>query len=333
MPTVSLGDMAQQFMLRRQTAAANRDLAALTADLAKGTASDRHRHLGGDVAPLASVESGLSASSAFRAAADRGAFRAAAMQTALDRIDRSAGDRVADLQMAAQAGQTIGLATVGSRTRAALEDVLSALNTRVEGASLFSGTATDTTPLPDADALLAVATSAIAPATAPADIDAALDAWLADPAGFASQAYRGNRDARQTPIAPGQTVRLDVTAADPALRNTLKGLILGSLMETPPHNSNPTAQQTLSQLAANSLISARDERVALAARVGVAEERFSAAQTRLAAEASVLQQARSDLISIDGYAVATKLQETEARLEMIYTLTARLSRLSLAEYV
>lgn len=333
MSIVSLGDMAQHFLLRRQATAANRDLAALTADLAKGTASDRHRHLGGDVAPLASVESALAASSAFRAAADRGAFRAAAMQTALARIDRSAGDRVADLQMAAQSGQTIGLATVGGRARAALEDVLSALNTRIEGASLFSGTATDTAPLPDAETLLALATSAIAPATAPADIDAALDAWLADPAGFPSQAYRGNGDARQIPTAPGQTVQLDVTAADPALRNTLKGLILGSLMERPPHNSHPSAQQTLSQLAAVSLIAARDERIALAARVGVAEERLSAAQSRLAAEASVLQQARSDLISVDGYAVATKLQETEARLDMIYTLTARLSRLSLVEYV
>ncbi|WP_434616489.1 flagellin [Tabrizicola sp. M-4] len=333
MSTVSLGDMARHLMLRRQTAAADRDLASLGADLAKGTASDTHRHLGGDLAPLASIEAGLAANSAFRSAVDRGAFRAAAMQTALDRVNRAAGDRTVDLLITAQAGQTVGLATVGARSRAALEDVLAALNTRVEGTSLFSGTATDATPLPDADDLLGLVATVVAPATAPADIAAALDIWLADPAGFAVQAYRGNGDVRQVPVAPGQTIRLDATAADPALRSTLKGLLLGAMMASPAFTSDPSAQRTLAQLAGESLIAARDDRVALSARLGMVEERLSNAQTRQTAEASVLQQARSGLISIDGYTVATRLQETEARLDLIYTLTARLSRLSLAEYV
>ena len=43
--------------------------------------------------------------------------------------------------------------------------------------------------------------------------------------------------------------------------------------------------------------------------------------------------ARGGMVGVDGYDTATALQETQARLETLYTLTARLSRLKLADYL
>ena len=50
-------------------------------------------------------------------------------------------------------------------------------------------------------------------------------------------------------------------------------------------------------------------------------------------EATALGLARADLIAVDGYDAASRLKETETRLQTIYALTARLSELSLANYL
>ena len=57
------------------------------------------------------------------------------------------------------------------------------------------------------------------------------------------------------------------------------------------------------------------------------------ASARNGAETSALEIARTDILAIDPYRTATELQSTETRLETLYTLTARLSRLSLSEYL
>ena len=333
MPSVSLGEMAQHFMLRRQTTAASKELMALSADLAKGTASDVHRHLGGALLRLSSIEASLARNAAFATSIDRGLTHAAATQTALERLHQAAGRNANDLLTAAQSGQAGSLSTAAIRARAALEDALMALNTRVEGISLFAGTATDAMALPDASGLLVTVSSAIAPATAPSDVDAALEAWLAAPSGFAAQVFGGNTDTRQIAIANGQSLRLDITAADPALHQTVKGLILGALLNDPALTSDLSSQQAIAKLAGDALLRGADDRVALAARVGIVEEGLNTVRSRLSGESSVLQQARSDLVAIDGYETATRLQDTESRLDLIYTLTARLTRLSLAGYL
>lgn len=332
MTTVSIGDMAQLFLLRRSNAETSRQIDGLTADLARGTASDVGRHLRGQISPLAAIETALSRASAYEIAADQGATRAAAMQAALGRFSSAAESNTSTLLRAAQSGDVNSLAIAARDARAALDDAVLALNTRFSDRSLFSGATTDRSPLPDASALLAAAKAAIGAATTPGDAAVALDDWLSDPAGFAAQVYGGSAEAADIPIATDEVVRLDVTAADPALRDTFKGLILGALMSEPGFE-DPSSRGVLARMAGNTLLTAADDRIALAARIGTVEARFAQAQSRQAGEQVVLAQARSDLVAVDGYDVATRLEEARSRLEMIYNLTARLSRLSLADYL
>lgn len=332
MTTVSIGDMAQVFLLRRHNATTSRELGDLTADLARGTVADPGRHLGGRISPLAVIEAELSRASAYVAVADQNATRAAAMQASLGRISDAASSNATALLRAAQSGEASGLSTVARAAMAALEDAVATLNTRVADQSLFAGMANDRAPLPDTATILASAKAAIGQPGLPADAAAALDAWLADPNGFQAQIYRGTVDTSPVPIGPSETAKLDVTAADPALRGTFRGLILGALMSDPDYAAQSN-QIALARLAGDSLITSSSDRVSLSARIGMAEARLMAAQSRHAAEQLVLQQARSDLIAVDGYETSSRLQATEARLEMIYTLTSRLSRLSLVDYL
>lgn len=332
MTPVSIGDMAQVFLLRRYNTAASRELGDLSADLARGTASDIGRHMGGQISPLAAIESALAKASAHREVVGNGATKAAAMQAALERINVAANSNAAALLRAAQSGEASGLSTVAHGARAALDDVLAALNTRAADQSLFSGMASDGNALPDAETVLAAARAVIGAPGLPKDAAVAIAAWLDDPNGFPAQVYLGAMDATTIPLAQGETAKLDVNAADPALRETLKGLILGALMSDAGYSS-AAAQTDLARLAGNTLLSSADARVTLSARLGLTEQRLAEAQSRHASEHLLLQQARSDLVAIDGYETATRLAEAEARLEMIYTLTSRLSRLTLADYL
>ena len=67
--------------------------------------------------------------------------------------------------------------------------------------------------------------------------------------------------------------------------------------------------------------------------VPVAEARIDAAGTRANAEITAYRMARNDMVAIDMPDIAARLQETESRIQMLYALTARLSRLSLADYL
>lgn len=330
---VSIGDMARTLMLNRHNAAAGRDIARLTDELARGTVADPGRHLRGFLSPLAALEATLARNAALGETAGRAATRAAAMQASLARIDGAVTSNAAGLLRAAQSGETNALAIAATAAGGAFEDVIAALNTQVEGRSLFAGAATDGAALVEPAALLAAARAVIAPAATPDEAAALIETWLSDPAGFAAQAYLGTAETSPIPIADGETARLDATAADPALRGTLKGLLLGALMSDPALFPGPQGQSGLARLAGEALLASSADRALLAAGIGLTEERLDAAQSRHAAESLVLQQARADMIAVDGYDTATRLQESQARLDMLYTLTARLSRLGLAEYL
>jgi len=65
----------------------------------------------------------------------------------------------------------------------------------------------------------------------------------------------------------------------------------------------------------------------------VIEAQIDGATARNTAESSALELARAELIAIDPYKAATDLTSVQTQLETLYALTARLSRLSLVEYL
>lgn len=327
-----LGDLSQHLFLRRQTAASRGEVTALSNALATGLVSDRARHLGGQTAPLAAIEASLQRLATYDQTIAGAATRADAMQSVLARVDGAAQSARADLLQALSGGAT-ALDAAAVSGRAAFEDAVNALNTRIGDRSLFSGTATDRPALLDPDDLLAAAKAAFAPATEPAAIATALDAWFADPAGFTASAFLGSSATAEIKLADDITLSLPVTAADPDLHGTLKGLVLAALLGETGFARDRVAQTALASLAGAALTAAGDGRTAAAGRLGLVQERIATAETRNGAEATALGIARADLIAVDGYDTASRLAEAESRLQTIYTLTARLSSLSLVNFL
>ncbi len=328
-----IGDLAQIFVSRRQMTAVQAALNRNKAEMTTGLVQDRGAHLRGDQTAASALARDSAMVGALARNAQTLAVTSGAMQAALQTVDRLAADLSGQLLSPAadRDGATTG--TLVAEARDALAGAVGALNARAGGQALFSGAASDGPALVDADTLLAQVRAAAAGETSVAGITAAVTAWFDDPAGFAAQAYLGGPPRPPVPLAPGETAALPQTAADPALRRTLAGLAIAALaVEFAAGGPSDTAAG-LQRAAGRMLVAEGTARTALMADLGLTEGRIAATATRLQAEDTALDRARSDLLSADPYESAAMLTERQTQLETIYAVTARLSRLSLAEFL
>lgn len=333
MGLISIGDLSQSLLLKRQNAAMKADLQRLTTELTNGRVTDAAAHLRGNLAPLAGLDASLTRIEGFVQVTAEASRTGAALQNVLGLVDTVATGLGPALLLAGQGGAGSILTGAAAQARQSLDQVVGVLNTRVADRSLLAGVATDGPAMVGSAMLLSLAEVVVAGAVGAAGVEAALQDWMDDPAGFAAQAYLGGAARPPLPVAEGETVALDVTANDPAMRNTLKGLLMGALLQRGVLSGDPQARTDLARRAGEHLAETAPDRAHLAARVGMAQARIAAAEVRNAAERSGLLMARQEMLGVDGYETATALQQTQTRLETLYTLTARLSRLNLADYL
>lgn len=333
MSLVSFGDLAQSHLLRRHTTEAKSAITQLSQELATGQSADTSRHLSGDLGPVLALDGSLARLEGFASITREMALFAGAMQTGLQVMGDLALEAGNGLIAASGTAATTHIDTAAAAAHSALKSVVSTLNTRFGDRTLFAGADTVGQAMADADVWLASLEASLAGATDLASVEAAVDAWFAAPAGYGSTAYQGGSALAEVPVAAGESVALDITADDPAIRDTLKGLAMAALLDRGAFPGQQGLRQAVAQRAGERLLASETGRAQLAARLGASEAQIETASTRNAAEASSLRIARAEALEIDPYETATRLQDAETQLQLIYTITARISRLSLADYL
>lgn len=333
MSLVSIGDLAQSFMLRRQNTDLKSDLQRLTTEASSGMASDIGRQVGGDYGLVAGIDASLSRLEGYKASSSEAALLGGAMQTVLGTVENMASSLAPLLLAASSAGTTTQINAVAGEARQKLGTAIALYNTNISGRALFAGQATDGRAMIDVNAMLTALDTEIVGATSALDVETRLAAWFSAPTGYAAVGYLG--DAALTPIAvaPGETADLGFTAADPGIRDTLKGLAMAAMLDRGALAGNAQARADLARRAGESLFNSQTARADMAARLGTAQSQIETASTRNSAETSVLQIARNGITAVDPYETATRLEATRHQLETLYALTARISRLSLVDFL
>jgi flagellar hook-associated protein 3 FlgL len=333
MTVSSLGDLARSYTLRNQTTLLKADLERRSVEATTGRTTDAGRTLRGDFTPLTAIDAKLAQLETYKSATSEATLTASTMQTALDTLSDIAGALSTSLLAAASPGNPTAINAVGRDAQVRFSSAMATLNTRVGDRTLFAGTSTTSAAVTNADEILDTLESISIGAASAADVEAAISAWFADPAGFTTLGYQGGAPLDPLQIAPGEIVTLDATANDPAIRNTLKSLAIAALLDRGILSSDTAQRAALAQRAGEGLLESASGRTELAARIGTAEERIATAEIRNAAEATSLGIARSGIVSIDAYAAATALTDAETQLDTLYAITARLARLSLSNYL
>lgn len=335
MTTLSTGDLARSFFLRHSHERVQADLESLARQLASGQHADMSRALKGDFTALAGVERGLRLFEPYKAAAADAALATAAAQAALQTFQDALSDMVPGILSATGAGTLQQMELMAASTPDRLGAMVSALNQSAAGRSLFAGAATDTQPLVPATDLMALLVPLAAGAVDAADLITTLESWFMDAGGgFETLAYQGSSDAPPGfLVAEGETVANPSTALDPGIRRGLMGMALAALVAADAGGFSDDGKRMLLERAALTMAAGNEGVTGLRAELGHAEARIEAAQLRADTARGQLELERGRLTGADPYRTATELQQAETRLESLYLLTTRLSRLSLTEYL
>jgi flagellar hook-associated protein 3 FlgL len=332
---VSFGDLAQSFVYRQQNSRLKADSNKYSTELVTGITSSISRHVSGDFTRLGEIETTLKTLSSYKLATTEAAQFSAAMQTSLG-VVQDWSDKTASglLVSAGTEGQT-RINSVANVARTRFSAVVSALNTQIGGQSLFAGTGTGGPAIAPAEQMLTDLKVAIAAETTAAGISAVVDDWFSQPGGgYETTGYLGSA----TTLAPfsvgkGQTVEMDATALDPAIRDTLKSFAKAALVAEGILSGDSKEQAKLLRRAGEELLESSSRQTELRARIGAGEEQIEVASVQNSAETTTLEIYRSDLLAIDPYEAATRLEATQNSLETMYALTARMSRLHLTDFL
>lgn len=316
----------------RQAAGMRQQLQTALQELTSGSHADATRVVGGDYSLLAATDHALARLSGFNAASEALSLTATAMQKAL-KVMHDAAQNLATTVLQASAGLNAGqLSTLARAGAQDFQTTVTMLNGQMAGQSLFGGVQAASLPLPDAATLLLAAETAVSGATTAEQLSDQLNSWLADPGGYASL-YLGGDPRPPIAIAEGETAALPVTALDPSFRGTLSGLMKMALLDRGLFAGDHAMRASVGLSAAGDLVDSAGERLQIAAGIGMIEQQLSRAQARNSAEKSAHEISRNGILAADPYETAVRLKDLESRLDAFYTLTSRLSRLTLTDYL
>ena len=336
MNSLGLPDLLTSGRLSRDLAQTNRDLVRVSEELSTGLKSDPVEASGGDATRLYALERDIATNDTRADIIVLTKGRTEAAQLALARTGGAVGEFGAPLAAAADRNDLATAARIGQAARSAFEDVVGAINGRFADRSLFAGASANGAALAEAEDILADiatrVTGAPDAATALAAID---DYFFTDPAGFETTGYVGSTsNAPAAEIGEGEFLDYAPRGDDPAIRQTLAALAAAAVAaEELAPTLTDAARLTMFSDAARQSIAARDAVTAREADLGVAQERIEAASVRNEAEATLLDIARNRFIARDPFEAATEFAALEAQLQSIFTITARLSSLSLTGFL
>lgn len=335
MSYISIGDMAQTYMIRRQNSQLKDTATRLANELSTGQTSDVSKRFSGDFSMISSIETSLTSLQAYKSASNEAGQFASVMQTTLEVVQDQTTAAVSALLLTSNSASETQIQNTAQDVRQKFDTVVSSMNVQVGGRSIFAGSATDGPAIASGDVIIAELKIEIAAETTAAGVEAAVNNWFdASGGGFETVGYLGSN----TPLAPfkigvGQEADVSITASDSEIRDTLKGLALAALVSEGALAGNISEQAQMLRNAADSLLTVGDKQTGMRANLGTAEARIETVSTQSASEISALEIVKTELLSVDAYTAASELEEVQTQLETLYALTARMSRLSLVDFL
>lgn len=303
-------------------------------EVVTGRYEDQTKATRGDIGGAHLLNKAIADAKAYQTNLSLAETRASRTQAVLGMLTTESARLGASAIAALGAGDEASSKTIAADARATVLTIFGALNSTEGGRALFSGDATDRPPLANVEQLFTDVAAIIAGAADAAAAETALDAYFNDPAGgFATAIYQGgDGEASSVELAPGIRVGASVRADDPAIKDLIRGLVVVASFETLPSGS-AAARDAVARSGAEFALVAEDDLVNMRARIGVAESRIGAAKDRYTSEEAVLTSLLNAKTARDPYEASAELQLLESQLEASYVMTARLARLTIAQYL
>ena len=335
MSVSGIGDLATNVLFRSQNTRLQKEMEKTVQELASGQVSVRDTALGGSYRAISGIERSLTRLDAYDLAATEAEGMADAVQFALEDVQQKTGDLSIELMSAGGSGSSESTKAVAKGAAQDFETVIARLNTNYAGRTVFGGVSTDIPAIAEAADIMAALETAISGETNAAGVASAIEAWFAPGGEFDTGGYYTGSSQALAPMNVGadRKVSLEITAADDEFRDTLAGMAMAALIDTGPLEGAPEEQLELASYSGEVLLNANQDLLLMRAGVGAVQESIEDARTEATAERNMMDLALNELLSIDPFDRATKLEQVESQITMLYTLTVRSSGLRLTNFM
>lgn len=333
MSITGVGDLASSLLARRSNADLKREFVSLSQELASGRRSDVFAATGGNVNTLNSVEHSLRLLDAYDTANAQFAQKLNHAEIALDAIAQDFSGLGPQLLASADSGD-IANSAIQAGAANKLQSTITALSVRVGPAYVFSGTASDTPPLADADTLLSELQLATAGITTAADYYQAVDDWFMQPGGFDLSGYTGGAQPTQgVKVSETDEIKLELTAESTEIRMLLRDISVIALIDQNNFGGNDVEKAELTKFAASGMIAADAELIKIRATLGELQQNSVDAVTQNLFQNNSLSELKNEMMSVDLFETAARFEEVQLQLESLYLVTAKTARLTLTGYL
>lgn len=330
----SVGDLAQTYLMRSQQSFLKKAIQQHAQEVTTGLTHDSAAHLKGDLGAVLSLESSLSRLEAYRFVARDAQLSAQTMQSVLEQAREDTSELAPNFLSSHLTSNADALSALGESAGQVFHTLVSGLNSRVAGRSLFSGTGTDAAALNSAETILGALRIELSGAATAVEVEARLENWFASGGDFETVGYLGEtQDLAPLRIGDATDVNLGLRADDQVFRDLLKSLAMAHLAVDDSLGFDADVQKSLISAAGDNMLAANSALTQVQSRLGAQEARIDETISRNESSAAALEMARTELMSVDPYEAATALEDAQLRLEGIYAVTARMSRLTLADYL
>ena len=335
MITVGQSDLVSAMNLSGQSLRTKAALAVAGGELSSGTKSNLVEATAGDLGKLFAIDRSISRLRSEADAIQLAGGKSALAQTALGNIHETLVDFGPQLLSAVERGDVQSSGFIAADAQQALGAVISSLNVRYGRHSIFAGAALDQQAVAPVGVIISDISAIVAGATDSTAALIAIDDYFFNPAGgFETNVFLGaTEDGPPFRDESGEIIKYAQRADSKEIRSVIRAFAIAVVASDAPNFIGTSDQVDLLREAGNSAISATDDITTLRETLGFAEGGIESAAARNFSMSSVFQLEKSSMVSADPYETATKFEALQVQLETIYTITARLSGLSLTNFL
>lgn len=327
-------ELARMQSFQRRAASIENALDTTSKELSSGIKSDLHKATGGNLGKLHAIERTLAKNIAYDRNINFLELRVDGAQNALGLIQEPLDALSVDLVSAAGVGDYVSSTTLAATARLDFKSAVSALNTEVNGQTIFGGAAVDRQALAGGEAILAKLDAAVSGAASAADVITAIDAYFAPGGEFMTNDFLGSAtDIGAADVGAGVRISYNARADDAEIVSVLKALALASVVAGGTLAGNQNEQMAVLSEAGAQLLEAKEGLLDYRGNLGVTQQNIESSKARNVAETGTLELARAKLIEADPAETATFFEALEAQLKTVYTVTTRLSDLSFINFM
>ena len=300
-----------------------------------GRFEDVTSELGGSVSELMQIEKSILDLKGYADTIALAEARADVTQKSMSRI-REVAQSLADATALLSAnGTTSDFENLSAQAREEFGSVVSALNVHFAGRALFAGDDSSGLAISDQNTIQTLGVPFLeGAASATAGYNTLMSEFTSAGATFDTSVYQGGAgDSPPAIVAPGEVVEYGVKADESAFRSVLANLVALGAAFDPTNSISDDQRRELTALASEGLRADISQIISAEGRVGSAEGRIATIKARNIASEASLTIAFNNLAGADQLNAAIEITELERQLETAFATTARMSNLSLVNFL